>query len=76
MSPATVAPSGADSAPVFPSPGADPIARFHQRLAAELALTELERAVQRLWQRFFAPTTTPRCYVPRRLRRSAWTPSD
>jgi hypothetical protein len=76
VSTATVAPPAADAATVFPATGADPIARCEERIAAEQALADLERAVQRLAQRFFAPTAQLRRYVPRRSRRSAWTPSD
>jgi hypothetical protein len=61
VSPATVASSDADSTSVFPAAGADPIARFYQRLAAEQALTELERAVQRLAHRFDSSISAPRC---------------
>jgi hypothetical protein len=72
----TVAPADADSTPVFAAPSADPSARRQQVVEAEQALADLELAVKRLWQRFFAPTAEPRQYVPRGSRRSAWTPTN
>ena len=71
MSNATLTPSVADS----DSPDADPIARFAQRLAAGLALSKLERDVQRVEDRLNG-NSTPGRTAPRRSRRSAWVPSD
>lgn len=76
MSNSTLAASSAPAAPVFSSRGADSHSSLERRIAAEQALTNLERAVQRLTERFFAPITLPRRTVPRRSRRSAWLPRD
>jgi len=76
---ATVAPADADSAPVFPSTALDQLTREHQRVAAEAALANLERAVRDLAQRFFAPTLSlrkPSRRARRRSRRSAWWPGN
>jgi len=76
VSNSTLAASSAHAAPVFSSRGADSHSSLERRIAAEQALTNLERAVQRLTERFFAPITLPRRTVPRRSRRSAWLPRD
>jgi hypothetical protein len=74
VSTGSVTPAVVTGATVFPS-GADPIARFHQRVLAELELAEVERAVRRLG-RHLDPKPVHRPSVSRRLRRSAWCPSD
>jgi hypothetical protein len=76
VSTGTLAPSGAHAAPVCPPRVADPESLTGQRLAAEQALTDLERKVRDIAQRFFAPTRPPSRTVPRRSRRSAWLPTD
>ena len=52
----------------------DPIARFQQRVAAELALSDLQRQLDRC-ERQLAPVRPARAASPRRSRRSAWWPS-
>ena len=79
MSKSTLAPAAttqafATTTPVTPAlsaPGAEPRIWYSQRMAAELALTELEHAVQDLSRRL---SVTPAAYRPidRRSRRSAW----
>jgi hypothetical protein len=54
--------------------GAEPSARFQQRVDADLALNALERAVRRLEQRFYS-FPRPRPPMRRGSRRSAWLPS-
>ncbi len=78
MSTATVAPSVANAEPVLPACDSNPDSRLCQQLAAEQALSDLERAVQHLSQRLLAPTAPAprRRTIPRRSRRSAWLPSD
>jgi hypothetical protein len=73
VSTTTVALAVANTATEFHALGADPIARFNQRVDAELALAELERAVHRLARRLNA--ATPGVTLRRRSRRCAWTPS-
>jgi hypothetical protein len=74
VSTGSLTPAVVTGATVFPS-GADPIARFHQRIDVELALGELERAVRRLG-RHLEPTPIQRHPLRRRTRRSAWCSSD
>jgi hypothetical protein len=52
----------------------DPIARFQQRVAAELALSDLQRQLDRC-ERQLAPVRPARAVGSRRSRRSAWWPS-
>jgi hypothetical protein len=75
VSTVTLAPSPATDAPVFHSPDDDPIERFRNQLRADLALSKLERDVQRREDHLHGTSAPRRTTVPRRSRRSAWTPS-